>query len=56
MKITGHKTRSTYDRYDIPDAQDLQKAALGVTNSRTMVFDDAQLNDANFTATASKPN
>jgi integrase len=56
MKITGHKTRSTYDRYDIPDAQDLDKAARGVENSRTMVFDDPQLNDANFTATASKPN
>jgi integrase len=56
MKITGHKTRSTYDRYDIPDTPDLQKAARDVENSRTMVFDDPQLNDANFTATASKPN
>lgn len=35
MMITGHKTRSVFDRYDIVSCTDLQEAARRIDNAIT---------------------
>jgi len=34
MRITGHKTRSVFDRYNITDTNDLRSAMLSVEKYR----------------------
>jgi len=35
MKITGHKTRAMFDRYNSTAARDLAEAAVRVSSSKT---------------------
>jgi|HubBroStandDraft_1064217.scaffolds.fasta_scaffold10947_2 integrase len=56
MEQGGWTGYSTMQRYNITDEADLKDAAKKIENGRKVVFVDPQLNDPNFTATASKPN
>ena len=35
MQLSGHRTASVFDRYDIHDLQDLEKATAKLAGSRT---------------------
>jgi integrase len=56
MEQGGWTGYSTMQRYNITDEADLKDAAKKIENGRKVMFNDAQLSDPNFTATASKPN
>jgi hypothetical protein len=57
MTITGHKTRSVFDRYDIVDQSDISNAMLKLEQARSEIVTKSVTNDpAEHLKHAAKPN